>query len=150
MSKIAMEKAGEIIASKTDYVGGGMEGFVVLNLIDEEGYPSGSAITISKAQGIEWVSMLTSMNSNKVRRIGKNSKAGLVFASPEYNISLVGTIEIITDPTIRKDHWQDVMTENHGSYDSPDYCMLLFKTNRYNIYLANEGLEVQGRLSQIS
>ena len=144
MDNITIVKAGEIIASKTDYVGGGMEGFVVLNLIDEDGCPSGSAITISKAEDIEWVSMLTSMDSNKVRRIGKNNKAGLVFASTEYNISLTGTIEVITDPAIRKDHWQDAMAENHGGHDSPDYCTLLFKTSRYNIYLVNDGLEAQG------
>jgi len=43
MNEAVIKKAGEIIATKTNYVGGGMEGYAVLSLIDENGYPSASA-----------------------------------------------------------------------------------------------------------
>ncbi|MCL2621247.1 MAG: pyridoxamine 5'-phosphate oxidase family protein [Defluviitaleaceae bacterium] len=150
MSEKTIKRAGETIASKTNYIGNGMDGFVVLNLIDENGCPSGSAITTSKSNGIEWISMLAAVDSNKVRRITKNNKAGLTFATPEYNISLTGTIEIITDPDTKKDHWQDNFTKNHGDIDNPNYCTLLFKTHRYNIYFADDNSFAEGTLTTLT
>ncbi|MCL2854332.1 MAG: pyridoxamine 5'-phosphate oxidase family protein [Defluviitaleaceae bacterium] len=146
MSEQILKRAGEVIAAKTDYVGGGMEGFVVLSVIDEDGFPSGSAITVSKSQGIEWVSMLTSMDSNKVLRLKANNKASLTFATPQYNIALVGTVEILTNPADRKPHWQEAFNEPHGTFDDPEYCALLFKTQRYSILFADDSAFTEGRL----
>jgi len=44
MNQEIITKAAEIIASKTGYIGGGMEGYAALALIDENGYPTVSTL----------------------------------------------------------------------------------------------------------
>lgn len=53
MNSQAVLKATELINSKVDYIGDGMEGFVAINLIDDAGFPTSGATTISKADGIK-------------------------------------------------------------------------------------------------
>jgi len=150
MNEQTIAKASEIIAAKTDYVGGGMEGYAVLSLIDENGYPSASALTIAKADGINWLTFATSPNSNKAKRISKCKKASICIASPKYNITLVGTIEEVTNPECKKASWCDVM--NDGSHwsgsDDPNFYVICFNTERYNIFIIDgeEMLEASGNL----
>jgi len=54
MNQEIISRACEIIGTKTGGIGGGMEGHCVLALIDENGYPTASTLTISKANGIKW------------------------------------------------------------------------------------------------
>ena len=67
MNQDVIKKASEVIASKANYVGGGMEGYAVPALIDEDGYPSASTLTIAKADGINWLTFATSPDSNKAK-----------------------------------------------------------------------------------
>ena len=146
MEQKIIARASELINSKTDYIGDGMEGHVVLSLLDEKGYPTSAAITISKADGIKWVSFLTGMDSNKVRRIQKSNKACVCLASSEYNITLVGTIEIITDPIAKEGLWQNVFSKHYSSHEDPVWCALRFTTERYNIFFADDESEAVGDL----
>jgi len=143
MSK-AIEKAAEIINSKVDYIGDGMEGYAVLSLIDDKGYPTSSPITISKADGINWMSFLTGIGTNKVNRIIKNNKAAVCLATSSYNINLVGKIDVITDTETKKEHWQNEFVKHHDLHNSPKYCTLKFKTERYSIYFSKENLFEEG------
>jgi hypothetical protein len=59
MTQELITRAEKIIMSKTGYIGGGMEGYCTLALIDEEGYPSTSTISISKADGLKWITFLS-------------------------------------------------------------------------------------------
>jgi len=147
MNQAIIERASEVINSKTDYVGGGMEGYVVLSLINENGYPTSSAITISKADGVNWLTFITGAKGSKAQRIAGSNKACVCLASSEYNITLVGTAEIITDPAIKKDHWQNTFTEGHGAGpENPDYGVIRFKTETYNLYFASDNTEAKGIL----
>jgi len=137
MNNDAIKKASEIIATKTDYVGGGMEGYAVLSLIDENGYPSTSALTIAKADGINWLTFASSPDSNKAKRIAKNNKASVCIASPEYNITLVGTIEEVTNMECKKNSWCDLMNDgaHWSSYEDPNFFVMCFTTERYSIFI---------------
>lgn len=146
MNQEAITRASGIINSKQDYVGGGMDGFVVLSLIDEQGHPTSSAITLSKSDGIKWLSFLGGTGSNKAKRIKNCNKAGVNISTSGYNITLVGTIETLIDPAKKKPHWQDVFTENHGAIDCPDHCAFLFTTERYSIYFADDNSVAEGTL----
>jgi len=146
MEQKIITRASELINSKTDYIGDGMEGYVVLSLLDECGYPTSAAITISKADGIKWVSFLTGINSNKVRRINKSNKACVCLATSEYNITLVGTIEVITDPMVKEGLWQDTFSKYYGHPEDPAQCALRFRTQRYSIFFANDGSIAVGDL----
>jgi len=100
-----IDRAAEVIQTKTGGTGGGMLGYAVLALIDNDGFPTASTLTISKAEGIRWITFLSSIESNKVKRIGKCDKGSVCLASSEYNISLVGTLEVLTDPDIKQEMW---------------------------------------------
>ncbi|MDF2871849.1 MAG: pyridoxamine 5-phosphate oxidase-related FMN-binding protein [Anaerocolumna sp.] len=130
MNKEIIARAAEIVASKTD---GGNEGYCVLALIDNEGYPTTSTISASKAEGINWITFCTGLGSNKTRRIEKCNRASVCFDSIDHNITLVGTIEVITDPEIKKEMWYKGLENHFNGSDDPDYCVLCFKTDRYNL-----------------
>lgn len=138
MNQKNIKRAGEVIASKTGYIGGGMGGYAVLALIDENGYPTASTLTIAKAEGINWITFNTSPDTNKVRRIQKCNRASVCLSSSEYNITLVGTIEVLTDPATKKDMWFEPMAEMWSGPDDPSFCVLKFNTERYNIFFADE------------
>ena len=108
-----------------------------LALFDLQDYPTASTITVAKNDGINWITMCTGLCSNKVQRIKKNNKASLCFGSvePLYNITLVGTIEILTDPDIKKEMWYEGLEMHFKGHDDQNYCVLKFTTKRYNLFV---------------
>ncbi|MCL1913524.1 MAG: pyridoxamine 5'-phosphate oxidase family protein [Eubacteriaceae bacterium] len=138
MNQEVIEKANEIINAKTGYIGGGMDGYATLALIDENGYPTASTLTIAKADGIKWLTFCTSPDSNKAKRISSCNRASVCVNSNEYNITLVGTIEVLVDEASRKDNWLPAMEAegmHWSSYDDPSFCVLRFTTERYNLFV---------------
>ena len=125
--------------SKTGYIGGGMEGYCALALIDEDGYPSASTLSISKADGIRWITFLSGLDSNKVKRINKCNRGSVCLNSTKYNITLVGTLEVLTDSTMKKEMWQEPLRGIYSGPEDPVYCVIRFHTERYNIFFDNGG-----------
>ena len=147
MNQEIIARASEVINSRTDYIGGGMEGYVVLSLIDEYGYPTSSTVSISKADGVNWMTFIGGVGENKEKRIQKCNKASVCLASSEYNITLVGTMEILTDSAVKRAHWQKVFEEAYNiSPDDPQCCILRFNTERYNIFFESDDTEARGSL----
>ena len=134
-----ISRAGEIVAQNI------REGtYCALALIDSESYPTVSTITASKADGINWLTFCTGLGSDKADRIRKSNKASVCFNSNEYNITLVGTIDIITDPDVKKEMWYGGLINHFSGPEDPNYCVLRFKTERYNLLVDWE--EAKGRL----
>jgi general stress protein 26 len=144
MNQEIIKKAEDIISSKTGYIGGGMGGYATLALIDENGYQTASTLTIAKADGIKWLTFCTSLNRDSVKRIKKCNRASVCINSSEYNITLVGTVEVLTDSETKKDMWFAPMAGQWSGYDDPEYCVLRFKTERYSLFIGYE--EVKGKL----
>ncbi|WP_313182308.1 pyridoxamine 5'-phosphate oxidase family protein [Lacrimispora sp.] len=132
MNEEVITRAGEIIARKT---GGGNEGYCVLALIDKDGYPTASTISASKAEGISWVTFCTGLGSNKSDRIKQCNLASVCFNGIDHNITLVGTIEILTGADIKKEMWYKGLEENFEGPEDPNYCVLRFKTEHYNLFV---------------
>lgn len=142
-------RAAELINSRTDYIGEGMEGWVTLSLIDENGYPTSSTVSISKADGINWISFLSYTNGRIAKRIKNSNKACVCISSSEYHISLTGTVEIITDPEIKKEHWQEIITKHYGAdYNNPDWAVFRFTTETYNLFFASDDTEIRGKFKE--
>ena len=148
MNEKAIAKAAEIIKSKTAEVNMGVG--VTLSVLDHEGYPTTSCLSISKADGIKTILFCTTMDSNKAIRAKNNSKASVcVFddnyeAGSYYNITLVGDVEVATDAETKKQAWYDGMCEHCQGVDDPNYCVIRFTTKRYNLWVDIEGAEVAG------
>jgi len=139
MNQEIISRAGEIVAQNT-----GESGYCALALIDLDGYPTASTISAAKADGIKWLTFCTGLGSPKVDRIKKCNRASVCFNSAEYNITLAGTIEILTAPDVKKEMWYGGLTNHFSGPDDPNYCVLKFKTESYNLLV--DWQEVRGTL----
>jgi len=128
MNQEIISKAGEIVAKNT-----GEAGYCALALIDLDGYPTASTISAAKADGIKWLTFCTGLGSPKVDRIKKCNRASVCFNSAGYNITLVGTIEILTAADVKEEMWYGGLTQHFSGPEDPNYCVLKFKTERYNL-----------------
>ena len=150
MSQKAIAKAEEIIKSKTAEVNMGVG--VTLSLLDHEGYPTTSTLSISKADSIRQITFAGSLDSNKVKRAKVNSRASVCIFDDDYeggayyNITLVGDIEVVTDIEMKKETWYQGLEEHfpNGGLDDPNYCVLKFSTKRYNLWVDVEEKETTG------
>jgi len=149
MSKEAITKAEEIIKSKTAAVN--MGAGVTLSLLDHEGYPTTSTLSISKADGIRQITFAGGLDSNKAKRAKENSRASVCIFDDDYatgayyNITLVGDIEVVTDAQVKKETWYEGLEDHfpNGGLDDPNYCVLKFTTKRYNLWV-DMGAEITG------
>lgn len=130
MTNEIIARAGEIVAKKT---GGGNEGYCILSLIDDNGFPTASTISASKADGIRWITFCTGIRSNKAERIKNCNRASVCFGSIDHNITLVGTIEILTDLETKKEMWYSGLSNHFSGPEDSNYCVLRFNTERYNL-----------------
>jgi len=129
-------KAEEIINDEIKRIG-----FCSLGLIDSENYPTVSAITPAKADGIKWIIFVVNANHNKPKRINLCDKASVCFCSDQsilYNITLVGNIEIVTDNKIKEEVWYKECGDHFSGHDDPQYCVLKFTTKKYNILIEDK------------
>ena len=149
MNQETIAKAGEIINARTGYIGDGMKGYATVTTIDESNYPSSTTMSISKADGINWMTFNSGANASPVKRIAKNNKACVCLSSSDYHINLVGTFEILDDIKSKKDNWQEPLTEYYANVDEAIEQGLMpikFTTRRYNIYIVDGELEAKGTL----
>ena len=128
MSKEIIERAGEIIAQNT-----GAISHCVLALLDENDWPTASTISPAKARSIEWITFCTGLTANSAKRAQANSRACVCFSTGEYNISLVGTIEVLTDAATKQEMWYTGLENHFSGPDDPNFCVLRFRTEDYNL-----------------
>jgi len=131
MDKNIVEKAIKIISDQRLNC--------VLALIDLDGYPSASTITVSKNNGIEWLTFCTGYGT-KDKKIEKCNRASVCFTSsdPLYNITLVGKIEVVNDIKIKKEMWYSALENHFKGPEDAYYCVLKFSTERYKIMIGGE------------
>jgi len=111
------------------------QGHCVLALIDIDDYPTAATISPSKIDGIRRITFCTGTGSNWAKRIEKCARASVCFNSPEYNITLVGNIEVLTDLVTKKEMWYDGMGDYFTGPEDPGFCVLQFVTQRYSLML---------------
>lgn len=119
MNREIINKAEEIIERNT-----GETSYCVLALIDKDGYPTASTITASKADGINCIYFCTGHGGNRTNRIDKCNRASICFNAKDYNITLVGTIEILTDADMKSKMWYDGLANHFSGPEDPNYCVL--------------------------
>ena len=125
-------RAGEIVQQRMDM---GNRGFCTLALVDEDGYPAMTTVSIAKADGIKWLAFCTSLRANSVLRARRSCKAGVCVNSEGYHISLNGTIEVLADDEIKREMWHEGLRQFFSGPQDPDYCVLRFETERYNLLI---------------
>lgn len=109
----------------------------VLALIDSDGFPTAATISPAKINGIKHIYFCSGMESNWVKRIENCNRASVCFNSEDkqYNITLVGTIEILTDIVSKTEMWFEGMRHYFKGPEDPHFCVLKFVTQRYSLML---------------
>jgi general stress protein 26 len=133
LNKDVIKRAEEILANRALRE----QGYCVLALIDTDGYPTAATISPSKIDGIKRITFCTGIGSNWTKRIEKCNRASVCFnsGSEQYNITLVGTIDVLTDSETKNEMWYEGMGHYFKGSDDPNYCVLQFTTQRYSLML---------------
>ena len=138
---LSWRKAEQIVNRSTMHTVGesGLGADWVMSLTDEEGYPTASMITASRADGFKWIAFCSGVGWNKPTRIEKDPRSCVyLFDQDSFTgISLTGKIEIITDLEVKKQMWYDALGDFWSGYDDERWCVLMFKPERYNIFIDN-------------
>ena len=136
MNTKLFEKANEMIKTCK---------YASFGVIDEKGFPSVSAVSLSNPENISELYFTTTMDSNKAKRIQKNNKACINCYTDTNNITLVGVAEIFSDQETKSKYWQkwvelgaDVYP---GGVTDPNYCFVKFTTRRASLWIVDEGAE---------
>ena len=140
MRERMFSRAGEIVAQR---MGGGNRGFCTLALVDADGYPAMTTISIAKADGIKWLTFCTSLHANSVLRARQSCKAGVCINSEGYHIALTGTIEVLTDDKTKQEMWYPELARHCSGPNDPNYCVLRFETEQYNLLIDCQNIRGQ-------
>ena len=111
------------------------EGFpeirALLNLANPKKYPKLKDKAIFVDGETLTIYFTTNTSSRKVRQLRANNKACLYFVLPKKfkGVSAIGTIEEVTDQTVKEDFWQiGWFIYYHKGAKDPDYTLLKFTT----------------------
>jgi len=139
----AIEKASKIISENT--ASGKYENqYCVLAQEDFDGRITAAVITASRADGIRQLTFCSSPDSNWAKRVARDNRAAVCFASETYGITLRGRLEILTDAASKKENWYSGLENHFSGVDDPDYCVLRFTTETYKFFIDWE--ETEGSL----
>ncbi len=129
MKEQLIQKATEIIQGQCNE-----KGYCALTLMDVDNRPNTTTITPSKADGISWITFCTGYGT-RTERIQFRPDACVCFNSPEYHISLKGTMEIVTDPIVKKEMWYEGLSNHFSGPEDPGYVVLKFKADSYTLFI---------------
>ena len=136
MSSTLLERANELIKTFK---------YASFGVIDEQDYPSVSAVSLQNPENISELYLTTTMDSNKARRLHKNNKASINCYTEANNITLVGECEIFFDQETKSKYWQTWITSGADIYpdgvSDPNYCFIKFTTRRASLWIDDEGAE---------
>ena len=127
-------KAAEIIKGQC-----GEDGYCALTLMDTDDRPNTTTITPAKAEGIRTIYFCTGYGT-RTERIGFRPDACVCFNSPQYHISLKGKMEIITEPTIKKEMWYGGLADHFSGPEDPGYIVLKFTADSYTLFIEHNTL----------
>jgi len=134
-----IKMAEEVVAKNTVKNGTYNDEICIITLVDLDGYPSSSVITPAKADGIRTIWFGINADSSKMKHLKKNTKACVCFGSGEYNISLTGEAEAISDLKVKQEIWYNGLEHHFAGFDDPTYYALKFTTKRYDLLFPEAG-----------
>lgn len=111
--------------------------------IDDQGYPRASTISNIKTDGVKEVWFVTGLKSSKVKFFTMNNRASVCYCDEgnnnNNNITLIGTVEVLTDPQLKKQLWMDWFINYFpGGVLDPNYCILKFTANAGVFWIDNQ------------
>jgi len=133
MNTKMFEKANQFIKTRND---------ASFSVIDENGYPSASAVWLINQENISEVYFSTIVGSNKYKRLHKSNRASICCYAQFDNLTLVGEAEVLADQASKSKHWQEPFIHIYPKGDTdPTYCVIKFTTKRVSLHIDHEGAE---------
>jgi len=91
------------------------------------------------ADGINQLTFSIVRGQNKANRAAANNRASVCLSSDDYNITLIGDVEILTDPASKEENWIPGWSDRHfKAVDNDDYLVLRFTAKRYSLFVDYE------------
>lgn len=135
MNQQLIEKASQIIV---DRLGKSNlpDAYCAMSVVDKNGYPHISTITIAKSEGIQKVYLCTGLSSSLIVRLKNQDKASVCLNSGTYSFTLDGIAKVLTDEKIKKDCWYDGLSMHFkDGYKDEHLCVIEFTTKEYGIFI---------------
>lgn len=113
---------------------------VTMSSVDSEGYPVPVAMVPVKTDGLQTIYMSTMTSSSKVKNIQANPKAGVSFYNGYDGVTLIGKMEIETDPAIKEEVFDEKWMAQFfpGGVSDPEYTLLKFTAKSGVVAINNE------------
>lgn len=112
---------------------------VTIASIDAHGFPRPVPMSKIHTEGCNEVWLATGADSVKVADFKQNGKAGLCYSYYGDSVSLRGTVEIVTDDTVRKEMWQEWFIHHFpGGIADPNYVLLHFTGSEATFWINGE------------
>ncbi len=126
ISSIIREKASAIIDSHRD---------CVLALIEPDGYPVSSIVTVAQHEELRWFTFGTGLESSRAHRIRHCNHASACFTDGNSCITLIGDMEILTDLEAKKAAWYEGLANHFTGPEDPNFCVLKLHVRRANLFV---------------
>jgi len=136
----------KILAEAAKIINEAKDPLMAFSVLDEKGYPSASCVGITLANGMKELYFGSDLEGNKSRRVAANGKSSLCYFSNDFNITLVGTTEIVNDVEFKKANWRNEWASMWSGYDDPDYVVFKFTTERYSLCLMAMDEQIYGEM----
>ncbi|MCL2378760.1 MAG: pyridoxamine 5'-phosphate oxidase family protein [Defluviitaleaceae bacterium] len=129
----AKEKATQFLKTRND---------AAFSVLDENGYPSTSAIWLVNQECVSEIYFSTPVGSNKYKRLQNSNKASICCYAEFNNLTLVGEAEILTDQESKTKHWKEqfIYVYPQGPSD-PTYSIIKFTTKRVSQNIEHQAAE---------
>lgn len=116
------------------------ESEVVLLVTVGEGYPRMRPMTVVAYEDDGSLWFATSKSSRKVEEIGKDPHATACFLNLEGGAyaQVFGEAELVDDPELKKELWDEDWSEYWEGPEDPDYVLLALRGKRAEYYLLEE------------
>lgn len=109
---------------------------VTLCSITPEGYPRPVPMSKIKAEGLSTIWLSTGNSSSKTKDFRKNPKAGISYYLGGDSVALTGNVEVITDPAIKQQFWQEWFIAHFpGGVADPEYILLKFNAEQATYWI---------------
>lgn len=111
--------------------------------VDSNGYPRVSTISSLKVDDIGTMWFSTGLDGDKAKLYKSNPKASVCYNKANDNITLTGTMEVITEQEIKTELWVDWFI-NHfpGGPTDPNYCILKFTAGHAVLWVDRQVAEM--------
>lgn len=109
---------------------------ITVSSVTEDGFPRPCVLSKLGADGLEAIYFSTNTSSRKIPQFQANPKAGVCFADGGDSVTLLGTVEIVTDQEKKNAVWRPWL-ENHfpDGPEGAEFCLLKFIPKEMTFFL---------------